>query len=105
MKVAIACTENHLKSLVETHFGRSDWYCIFDTKNNSHTIIENPSRRNPEMAGCDAADYLIANGVEMVIAGRFGSKVSDVFRENNVQMIIPQVEITINKLISKINKQ
>ena len=36
----------------------------------------------------------------MAIAGRFGSKVIEVFKTNNVQMIIPQTQQTIAKNIN-----
>jgi predicted Fe-Mo cluster-binding NifX family protein len=100
MIIAIAASENHLKSLVDPHFGRCDWYCLYDTETKKSSFIENPIRFNQEQAGCDAAMLLTGKGVKMVVAGRFGSKVVDVFRKNNVQMIIPLAQKTISKIIN-----
>jgi predicted Fe-Mo cluster-binding NifX family protein len=102
MIIAIAAGENHLKSNVDPHFGRCEWYCLYDTENKKSSFIENPLRYNKEQAGYDAAMLLIGKGVKKVIAGRFGSKVVEVFRTNNVQMIIPQTQQTISKIISSI---
>jgi predicted Fe-Mo cluster-binding NifX family protein len=102
MIIAIAASENHLKSVVDPHFGRCDWYCFYNTETRKSSFIENPVRYNQEQAGCDAALFLIEKGVKMVIAGRFGSKVVDVFKTNNVQMIIPQMPKTILKIINSI---
>jgi predicted Fe-Mo cluster-binding NifX family protein len=99
MIIAIAASENHLKSNVDPHFGRCDWYCLYDTDTLKSSFIENTFRYQQEQAGCDAANFLLNKGIKKVIAGRFGSKVIDVFRANNVQMIIPQTEQTIAKII------
>lgn len=104
MIVAIATNENHFKAIVDPHFGRCDWFCLIDTETRKSSFIENSSRHHQEKAGCQAADFLIAKGVQMAIAGRFGSKVVDVFRKNNVQMIIPETQKTIDDIINQINK-
>jgi len=100
MIIAFAASENHLKANIDPHFGRCDWYCLYDTETKKNLFIENPVRYNQEQAGCDAATFLIEKGIKMVIAGRFGSKVVDVFKTNNVQMIIPQTQQTISKMIN-----
>jgi predicted Fe-Mo cluster-binding NifX family protein len=102
MIIAIAASENHLKAIVDPHFGRCDWYCLYDSETKKSSFIENPVRYKQEQAGCDAAMFLIDKGTKMVVAGRFGSKVVDVFKTNNVQMIIPQSLQTISKLINSI---
>ena len=102
MIIAMASTENHLKASVDQHFGRCDWYCIYDTESKIKSFIENPARYNKEKAGCDAADLLIEKGVQMVIAGRFGSKVVEVFKNKKVQMVIPEAQKTLNEIINQI---
>jgi predicted Fe-Mo cluster-binding NifX family protein len=100
MIIAIAASENHLKSNIDLHFGRCDWYCLYDTETKKSSFIENPVRYHQQQAGCDAAIFLIEKGVKMVFAGRFGSKVIEVFKTNNVQMIIPQAQQTLTKIIN-----
>jgi predicted Fe-Mo cluster-binding NifX family protein len=99
MIIAIAASENHLKSNVDPHFGRCDWYCLYDTDTKKSSFIENTFRYQQEQAGCDAAKFLLSKGMKIAIAGRFGSKVIDIFKTNNVQMIIPQTKQTIAKII------
>lgn len=100
MKIAIAASENHLKSAIDPHFGRCDWFCIFDTETRKSAFIENPTRHHQERAGCDAADFLIQMGVTMAIAGRFGSKVVEIFRAKNVQMVVPEGQQTIKEIFA-----
>lgn len=99
MKIAIAASENHLKSQVDPHFGRCDWYCIFDTQTKKAEFIENTARHHIEKAGCQAVDFLSGKGIKIAVAGRFGSKVAEAFRAGNIQMIVPEKEIIINEII------
>jgi predicted Fe-Mo cluster-binding NifX family protein len=100
MEIAIAASENQLKSPIGPHFGRCDWFCLFDTETRKSEFLENPVRHNHEKAGCDAADFLIKKGISMAIAGRFGSKVIEIFRANDIQMIIPDQLQTIKEYIN-----
>ncbi len=102
MKVAIAAIENHLKSEVDRHFGRTDWFCIYDSEKDNYAFVENYVRHQQENAGCDAAEMLINNGINIAVAGRFGSKVSDILRENKIQMIVIQKDMKIKEVINKI---
>jgi len=100
MIIAIAASEDHIKSNVDPHFGRCDWFCLYDTEIKKYSFIENPVRYKHEMAGHDAAEFLIKQGVTMAIAGRFGSRVIEIFRSKNIQMVIPQSQQTILKIIN-----
>ena len=102
MRIAIAASENHVKSQVDPHFGRCDWYCIFDTETKTVEFIENTARHQIEKAGCEAVDFLSGKGINIALAGRFGSKVVKAFRANKVQMIIPENTRTINGIINQI---
>lgn len=102
MIVALAASEAHLKSPVDPHFGRCDWFCLYDTSTLRYSFIENPVRYQHEMAGHDAADFLIKKGISVAVAGRFGSRVIDIFRANNVQMIIPENQQLISDIINSL---
>jgi predicted Fe-Mo cluster-binding NifX family protein len=102
MIIAIAANENHIRAIVDPHFGRCNWFCLYNTETLKWTFIENPVRFHQEQAGCDAAEFLIINKIEMAIAGRFGSKVVDVFRKNNVQMVIPEIQQSLKEVINQI---
>lgn len=105
MKIAIAADENHIHSYVDLQFGRCNWYCIFDTETRKNEFIENSVRHHIENAGCEAVQLLAEKGIGIAIAGRFGSKVVEAFRAYNVQMVVPQNEMTINEIINLINDE
>jgi predicted Fe-Mo cluster-binding NifX family protein len=102
MKIAIATSENHIKSHVDPYFGRCNWFCFFDTESQNIEFIENSSRNNQEKAGFDAVELLISKGINIAIAKRFGAKVVDLFRAKNIQMIIPDEEKTIKDIINQV---
>jgi predicted Fe-Mo cluster-binding NifX family protein len=102
MKIAIAASKNHVKSHIDTHFGRCNWYCIFDTDTKKTEFIENTARHYIEKAGCKTVEFLSGKGISIAVAGRFGSKVVEAFRANKVQMIVAGKEKTIKEIINQI---
>jgi predicted Fe-Mo cluster-binding NifX family protein len=102
MIIAIATNENFLKGFIDQHFGRCNWYCIHDTETGKTKFIENPVRHNQEKAGCDAAEMLAKQHVKMVVAGRFGSKVVELFNNYKIQMIVPELERTNEQIIKQL---
>jgi predicted Fe-Mo cluster-binding NifX family protein len=102
MIIAIAADKNQMKTNVGPHFGRCNWFYIYNTETHEGVFIENKVRNMQEKAGSSAAELLIGKKINMAIAGRFGSKVADVFRKNNVQMVIPEIEQTITDIINYI---
>ena len=102
MIIAIASTENHLKAMVDPHFGRCNWFFLHNTETLENQFIENTVRNHQEKAGCDVAKLLIDKNINIAIAGRFGAKVVDMFRQNNIQMVIPETEKTVKEIINQI---
>jgi len=102
MIIAIASNKNDFKALVDPQFGKCNWFCLYDTETHQSSFIENPASQNQENAGCDATELLLGENISMAIAGRFGSKVVDVFRTNNIQMVIPEIQQTLSEIINHI---
>jgi len=51
MIIAIAANGNNLNSFVYPHFGRCDWYYVFDSEKSEGSFIENPAKNNPAKVG------------------------------------------------------
>ncbi|MGC8803977.1 MAG: NifB/NifX family molybdenum-iron cluster-binding protein [Bacteroidales bacterium] len=102
MKIAIAANENHIQSPIDVHFGRCDWFCLYDHETGKFEFIENDFRHHTEQAGCDAAKMLADKNVKMVVAGRFGSKVVGIFRNKHIQMITLEKSLTIYEFVNRI---
>lgn len=104
MIIAVALTENHRQSPIDIHFGRCDWYGIYNSVTKEINYLENPSKYLDEGAGCKSVDFLLGLKIELVVAGRFGSKVIDSFRKKNIQMVIPNEPQTFEQIIKRIKK-
>ena len=104
MIIAVALTESHLRSLIDVHFGRCDWYGIYDSVTKEIQYIENPNRYLDEGAGCKSVDFLSDLKVELVVAGRFGNKVVDLFKQKNIQMVIAGENQMFEQIIKHIKK-
>nr|WP_320058392.1 NifB/NifX family molybdenum-iron cluster-binding protein [uncultured Bacteroides sp.] len=103
MVIAISTDNNNVKAPVASHFGRCKWFCLFDTEKKECRFVENMFLAQSEQAGSDVADFLMKQGVGIVIAGRFGSKVINLFMKHNIQMVIPESVKTLTKIINQLN--
>ena len=45
MIIAVALTENHLWSLIDKHFGRCDWYGMYNSISKEISYLEKPKQR------------------------------------------------------------
>lgn len=99
MKIAFALSENHHRSYVDDHFGRCNWYGIYDTDTHKAQYLENPNRYAEEGAGCTSVDYLMEFDVRAIVAGRFGSRVVELLKKKNIQMIIPEGTKTMEDIV------
>jgi predicted Fe-Mo cluster-binding NifX family protein len=94
MKIAISITADAPDPEVDFRFGRARFYLIVDLeKSGSQTsdaadggreIHANPAFDAVGGAGVRAARFLVEQGVEAVISGRFGPSAFDVLRASGI---------------------
>lgn len=73
MRIAIPTEGNTKEAPVSPHFGRCDYYCIYDSEELSFRFIENPYVKE-NAAGNKAAKLLLEKNVDFVIASEIGNK-------------------------------
>ncbi|QMS85807.1 NifB/NifX family molybdenum-iron cluster-binding protein [Candidatus Xianfuyuplasma coldseepsis] len=73
MRIAIPTEGNTKEAPVSPHFGRCDYYCIYDSEELSFRFIENPYVKE-NAAGNKAAKLLLEQCVDFVIASDIGNK-------------------------------
>lgn len=88
MKAAITSTGNTLDSLLDQHFGRCEYFVVYDTETRSIEFLPNPYKTLEEGAGYSAVQLLATKGVNKVISGEFGLKVKPILDSRKMQMII-----------------
>ena len=95
MKYAVPVTDGKLS----THFGHCQQFAIFDIDNARKTIQKKELLDSPGHQPGMLPVWLANKGVSVVIAGGMGSRAVDIFRENNIQVIIGAIQTDPEKAV------
>ena len=105
MKIAITSEESNLQSKLDLRFGRTAWFCIYDTNTLKTNFLVNENINANGGAGTKAAEKMAELGVQQVISGDFGPKAKDLLDKFKIQMVILDNKIKISELIEKISSK
>ncbi len=83
-KIAVASSGKTLKASVSNEAARCPYYLIFDSKRELIEVIDNPYGDASGGAGPSAAKFLFQKGVTIIIAGNFGSKMTNTLESNGI---------------------
>ena len=72
MKIGISAKGKNREDLLDLHFGRCDYFQVFDSENNTIKVLENKGISASGGAGVVAANQIIDEEVEVVITGSLG---------------------------------
>lgn len=72
MKVAVSAASEGVQAQVDPRFGRCPYYVFVDTETGAVVSMANAAVASGHGAGIQAAQFVIQEGAEAVIAGRFG---------------------------------
>lgn len=72
MKIAISASGNTKESPFNPRFGRCDYFAFYDTDAEAWESFSNPAAGGRGGAGPQAAQFIVNQGVEVVISGRYG---------------------------------
>ncbi len=89
-KVAVAADGQEKSSQVSMEAGRAPYYLIFDLDGKLFEAVANPYAGAARGAGGSTADFLAEKKVNMVIAGRFGSKMAAALKAADIKYIEKQ---------------
>ena len=84
MKIAVASCDKTAKASVSNEAAKCPYYLIFDSKGKLAEVIDNPYRDASRGAGPSAANFLAQQGVTLVIAGNFGSKMINTLKNKGI---------------------
>ena len=83
-KIAVASNGETLKASVSNKAAKCPYYLIFDSKGELIKVIDNPYGNAGGGAGPSAANFLAKTGVTIVVAGNFGSKMTNTLQSNGI---------------------
>ena len=82
MKIAVAASSKSAKASVSNIAAKCPYYHIFNNKGEFIELIDNPYKDASRGAGPLAANFLVQRGIDIIVAGSFGSKMIDALRNN-----------------------
>jgi len=82
MKIAVAASGKTAKASVSNMAAKCPYYLIFNNKGELIEVIDNPYKDASGGAGPSAANFLAQRGIDIIVAGSFGSKMIDALRNS-----------------------
>ncbi|MHC1692522.1 MAG: NifB/NifX family molybdenum-iron cluster-binding protein [Sphaerochaetaceae bacterium] len=83
MKLALPADSNTLDSKICVSFGRSPYFCFYNTVDKTSTFIRNPAAQSEGGAGIKAAQILVDHQVEALLTLRCGENAAQVLTAAN----------------------
>jgi predicted Fe-Mo cluster-binding NifX family protein len=81
---AVAAEGESSDAQVSVQAARCPWFLLFDVQGNLVEAVANPHQRASGGAGPQAADFLAGKGIQTVIAGEFGPKMTGALKRNGI---------------------
>jgi predicted Fe-Mo cluster-binding NifX family protein len=79
MKIAFTASGDTLKSAFDNRFGRAEKFIIYDTDAGTYSVLDNAQNLEAAQgAGVQAAQHVVASGVEALVTGHLGPKAARV---------------------------
>jgi len=99
---AISSTGKTEKSFMDLRFGKCENVVVFNVTKNQYSIIENPFK-DTENSGIQLVEFLKEMGVNSIITGEVGPKVSTLLEAEKFQIILLSEErIKIEEIMDRI---
>lgn len=100
MKICITAQSKDLNAKVESRFGRSPYFIIYDTDTADFEVIENPNLLAASGVGVKSGQLMVDKKVSVVLTGKVGPKASDALNAAEIK-IINNVSGTVKEAIDK----
>ena len=101
MKVAIPSIGEDLSATVEQRFGRCTKFLLVDTETMEWKVVPNRARNQSGGAGIAAAQQIVNEGAEVVLAGDVGPKACDVLGNARIR-VCRRVTGTVTDALAKL---
>ena len=85
---------------MDDRFGRAAYFAFFDTSNDSARIEQNPHAGGSGGVGPMAVQFLIQNGVEVLIAPRLGGNADEALKASKITVVMQSPDVTVETAYS-----
>ena len=93
MLIAISSQKPESDSLVDTRFGRAQYFMIWNTESRKWEAHANPAVGQSGGAGVAAAQFMIDHNVNAVLSGDFGPNANQALGAANIEMSLFTAEV------------
>jgi len=102
MRIIVSTVTGGLEDRVNTAFGRTPTFTIVDVEKGeikNVQVVPNPGYSQPRGAGVTAAQFVIDQDADVVIAGQFGPNSSGVLQAAGIRMISAPATMTVREAV------
>jgi len=104
MLIGISSIEKSLDSKIDTRFGRSKYFIIYDTNSKKFTVLDNEVNLSvAQGAGIQTAQNLVNQNIEVLLTNNCGPKAFKVLSISNVKIYITGTNSTVSEAINEFN--
>lgn len=86
MKIALPVNDKSMESNVNSTFGRSPFFMVYDTESNEAVFIDNSAAASQGGAGIKAAQTVVDTGAEALLTPQCGENAANVIRAANLKI-------------------
>ena len=106
MKTAIPASGTNSNTKIDHHFGKCDYFFIFEDTTGHTEIVENPAKTAHGCKGDMIVKKLVEKDVRRIVAGDFGTIVQQLLNKHHIQMIIhPDDQVSVSDIIKLLSKK
>ena len=87
MKIAISSTGKTIDDVMDSRFGRCNYFIIYDLDNDEYKAVENKGITSGHGAGIAAAQQILDENVDVVISGRLGPNSYRIIEGEGIAML------------------
>ena len=102
MKIAVCSQERSPQAAVDSRFGRSSFFAVYDDKADQWTFIENAQNlQAAQGAGIQAAQYIIDVEADALLACNVGPKAVSALQANSIQIYMVTQGLTVGQAVQE----
>lgn len=88
MNIAIAAQDKELTSPVACHFGRCEYFILYDEDKDVTSVLTNDQKIGSGCVGEAILSTLIEKQVKCIFAGDFGVQTKELLKKNEIRMVL-----------------
>ncbi|MBN2333396.1 MAG: NifB/NifX family molybdenum-iron cluster-binding protein [Deltaproteobacteria bacterium] len=101
MLIAFSVQREGNDGTIDARFGRCPFFALLDEQNSESTWVANPAAGASVGAGTGAAQFLLEQGVDMVVTGQVGPKAMEILVAADIPIFLAPADLPLVEAIHK----